>query len=113
MKKNYDRVYCFDLDGTLCTNTEGEYENAQPLYEAIKKVNNLYNSNYIIIFTARYMGKSKGDIQKAKNMGYQLTLNQLYEWRVKFDELIFGKPYYDIIVDDKSFNYSNDWINKI
>ena len=35
-------IYCFDLDGTLCTDTFGEYNNAEPLLERIDFVNKLY-----------------------------------------------------------------------
>jgi hydroxymethylpyrimidine pyrophosphatase-like HAD family hydrolase len=46
-------TYCFDFDGTLCTNTEGDYENAKPLHKRIEKVNELYAQGHkIIIFTA-------------------------------------------------------------
>ena len=113
MKNKNKYVYCFDLDGTLCTNTFGDYENAKPFPDAIKKVNELFKENYIIIFTARYMGSAEGDIKKAIEMGYDSTLNQIKEWNIEFDELIFGKPYYDMIIDDKSFDYSNEWIKKI
>ena len=48
------KSYCFDLDGTLCTNTEGEYAQALPLPERILKVNELYDKgNKILIYTAR------------------------------------------------------------
>ena len=32
---------------------------------------------------------------------------------VKFHKLIFGKPSYDIIVDDKSFHFNKNWVNEI
>ena len=49
-----NKTYCFDLDGTLCTNTEGDYENALPYTERISIVNDLYEKgNTIIIETAR------------------------------------------------------------
>ncbi len=88
------KKYCFDLDGTLCTNTEGDYENAQPFPGRIKRVNELYESGYyILIFTAR---------------GYvtgidwtMLTKNQLTMWGVKHNELILGKPFADIYIDDR------------
>ena len=49
-----NKTYCFDLDGTLCTNTEGDYDSAEPFPERIKKVNELYQEgNQILIFTAR------------------------------------------------------------
>ena len=47
-------VYCFDIDGTICTNTDGDYEQAVPFKEVIKKINSLYDMGYkIIFFTAR------------------------------------------------------------
>ena len=35
-------IYVFDIDGTICSLTDGEYENAKPLQERINKVNKLY-----------------------------------------------------------------------
>ena len=29
---------------------------------------------------------------------------------MKFNRLKFGKPSYDIFVDDKSFNYDENWL---
>jgi len=47
------RRFCFDLDGTLCTNTEGAYER-RGLPWAIERVNALIDSGHqITIFTAR------------------------------------------------------------
>ena len=40
-------IYCFDLDGTLCTNTEGDYENSTPFVERINIVKkSIKNFNY-------------------------------------------------------------------
>ena len=59
------RKYCFDLDGVICNNTNGDYVNAQPSLDAVKKINSLYEKgNEIIIFTARYMGRNDNDIPK-------------------------------------------------
>ena len=88
------KKYCFDLDGTLCTNTEGDYENAQPLSSRINRVNELYESgDYILIFTAR--GYVTGIDWTT------LTKNQLTPWGVKHHELILGKPDADIYIDDR------------
>jgi len=47
-------IYCFDIDGTLCTNTEGDYANAQPFYEVIAEVNRLFAEGHrILLYTAR------------------------------------------------------------
>ena len=55
-------IYVFDIDGTICTNTNGNYENADPFLKRIKKVNDLYeDGNKIIFMTARGMGRSNND----------------------------------------------------
>ncbi len=105
---------CFDLDGVICNNTWGDYEKAIPNKEAILNINKLYEKGfYILIFTARFMGRSNGDINKANSLGYEFTRNQLLNWGVKFNKLILGKPEYDFIVDDKAYNYDNDWMSKL
>jgi len=65
-------TFCFDLDGVICNNTYGKYDEAKPYPKAINKINNLFSDgHYIIIFTARYMGRFKNDSSKAINYGYQ------------------------------------------
>ena len=56
------------------------------------------------------MGRSNDNIRIAKKKGYKFTLNQLKKWGLKFNRLKFGKPSYDIFVDDKSFNYDENWL---
>ena len=43
-------TYVFDIDGTICTNSHGEYEKAKPIYDRISKVNQLYDLGNTIIF---------------------------------------------------------------
>ncbi|MDC1315992.1 phosphoheptose isomerase [Alphaproteobacteria bacterium] len=106
--------YCFDLDNTLCTTIDGNYKESQPKELAIKKVNDLFNNGHtIIIFTARYMGRMDGNISKVYEGIYALTKKQLSDWRVNYHELILGKPEFDVLIDDKSFNYSDSWIEEI
>jgi hypothetical protein len=42
-------------------------------------------------------------------MGYKKTYNQLKSWDLKFHFLYFGKPSYDIFVDDKGYNFNTSW----
>jgi len=92
----------FDLDGTLCTSTDGNYSDAKPLGARISRVNQLYDDgNHITIFTARGMGRTGGDVSKAKIMFENLTREQLNNWGVRFHDLILGKPSADIYIDDK------------
>ena len=98
------KIYCFDLDGTLCTNTEGKYLEAEPLSERIKKVNSLFNQgNQIVIFTAR--GTVTGIDWR------EVTLKQLYLWEVKYHELKLGKPFAHFYIDDRAIN-DEDFFNE-
>ena len=94
--------YCFDLDGTLCTNTWGNYSAAVPFNDCIDEVNRLYaDGNIIKIFTAR--GMSSGTDWT------ELTKKQLNEWGVNHHALLMGvKPSADVIIDDIAVN-ARDW----
>lgn len=94
-----NKTYCFDLDGTLCTNTEGAYESAKPFFDRIELVNGLFDQgNTIIIFTAR--GTLTG-----KDWTH-LSQVQLSEWGVKYHEFHVGKPFAHVYVDDRGVSDS-------
>jgi len=96
--------YVFDIDGTVCTNTEGvnDYRDAEPLLDRIDIVNKLYEEgNRILFLTARGMGRNNNDIEKAYEQFYEFTAKQLDRWGVKYHRLFLGKPAGDIYVDDK------------
>lgn len=114
MAKAVKKIICFDLDGVICKTVKKKYFSAKPNLKAIKKINSLSRAGfYIKIFTARFMGRNKENIRKAKKQGYKKTLNQLKNWNLKFDKLIFGKPSYDLFIDDKSLFFKKDWHSKI
>ena len=95
-------TYVFDIDGTICTQTDGNYEDAQPFYERIKKVNELYDlGNTIIFLTARGMGRFKNNRALAENKFWTFTNQQLKSWGVKFHSLYLGKPAAALYIDDK------------
>ena len=80
----------------------------------IKIINAAYKNGYnIILYTARYMGRCKGNLKKVKKQIKPLTLKQLKDWKVKYHELIFGKPSFDLYIDDKSLFYSKNWAVKL
>ena len=90
-------VYAFDIDGTICNNTFGKYEQAIPIQERIEGINYLFDKGHVIkMFTAR---GSTTDID-----WFEFTEKQLKEWGVKYHELIMGKPYADYFIDDKGHN---------
>jgi len=90
-------IFVFDIDGTICNNTYGEYNKAEPFKERIKIINDLYHSGHIIkYFTAR--GSGTGIDWR------EITKNQLKNWEAKYHELILGKPEGDHYIDDKGQN---------
>ena len=101
-------TYVFDIDGTLCTNTYGDYENAQPFLERIEKVNKLFNEgNTIILFTARGMGRTENNSKAAQRMFFDMTLEQVNKWGISHHSLMLGKPAADFYIDDKGINDEN------
>lgn len=95
-------IYVFDIDGTICTNTNGNYEKSIPFIERIETINRLYDEgNHIIMFTARGMGSNNNNQLLAINKYYSFTETQLKSWNLKFHELILGKPAADLYIDDK------------
>ena len=108
------KIICFDLDNTLCVTEESHYKNSKPIKKNIKFVNFLKRKGfYIKIFTSRFMGRNNENARLALQLAKSLTKKQLTKWNVKYDELIFGKPSYDIFIDDKSLNYKKNWIKDL
>ncbi len=89
------KTYCFDIDGTICTDTNGNYDSAKPFKLRIEHINALYAAgNTISLFTAR--GSTTGIDWRV------LTEEQLAEWGLCYHTLIMGKPYADLFIDDKA-----------
>ena len=90
------KVIYVDIDETICmTPKTREYKDATPIKENIKKINKLYDEgNTIVYWTSR---GSRKQID-----WFDLTYKQLNEWGVKFNELRVDKPYYDLLIDDKT-----------
>ena len=103
--------YVFDIDGTLCTDSQGDYKSAEPLTERIAYINKLFDEgNRIILFTARGMGSSNNDSNFAIQKWEKFTQVQLQQWGVKYHKLFLGKPSGDIYVDDKAIR-DTDFFN--
>ena len=105
-------IYVFDIDGTVCANTDGDYKSAKPFLNRVQKINDLYKGgNKIIFMTARGMGRSDNDRDFAYKEFYDFTYNQLKSWGLKFHELYLGKPEADIFIDDKGMK-DNDFFGE-
>jgi len=87
-----------DIDETICISPDDRnYSLAKPIAENIEKINELYDSgNTIIYWTARGTGSGLD--------WSTTTTEQFIDWGVKYHELRFGKPVYDLFIDDKNIN---------
>jgi CMP-N,N'-diacetyllegionaminic acid synthase len=91
-----DKVFCFDIDGVIFKDKPGaDYTEVEPIQENIDLINAVKATGAkVVLYTAR--GSKTGIDWK-----YVTTL-QLLKYDVRYDELLFGKPYYDYYVDDKN-----------
>ena len=104
------KKFCFDIDGVICSTENNKYHLSKPNKKAIEKINELYSSgNYIVIFTSRYMGRSKERPAIAKKRGFKFTQKQL-KLGVKFDKLLMGKPSHDFV--DIKYGFKK-WYNNL
>lgn len=87
-----------DIDETICVSPEDrDYSKATPIKKNIKKINEMYdNGDKIVYWTAR--GTGSGIDWR------EVTEAQFKAWGVKCHELHFGKPIYDLFIDDKNIN---------
>ena len=89
------KVIAVDIDGTICSITYGEYEKAGPKRVYIDFINEqYYKGHQIVYWTAR--GATTGIDWT------EFTKKQLDEWGCKYHELKMGKPFYDVLLDDKA-----------
>ena len=95
-----------DIDDTICTHeSDGNYDNAIPLKDNIKKINNLFDDGHEITYWS-----ARGSVTGID--WYDITYKQFKKWGVKYHNLILGqKPVFDLLIDDKVLNISD--ISKI
>ena len=103
-------IYCFDIDGTICSKVEkSKYEMAKPFEDIVETINNLYDEGHEIIFMSARGSVSKKDYSK-------LTRTQLDQWGVRYHKLLMNtKPNADIFIDDKGMNITDfvrEYVNK-
>ena len=50
------------------------------------------------------MSGFKGNVNDIYSNLYELTIEQLNKWGIKFHQLVMGKIHYDLLIDDKAVN---------
>lgn len=104
-KKQSDEklVVYVDIDETICFYNDNQrvYKNAIPNLDNIKKINCFFDKGYKIIY---YTSRGSSDKKNKERRKYikDLTKKQLKEWGAKYNRLSLDKPFFDIIIDDKS-----------
>jgi hypothetical protein len=95
-------IFYIDIDETIAETPENrDYSKSKPIKENIEKANKLFDEgNTVIYWTAR--GTGSGLDWK------DLTEKQFENWGVKYHELKFGKPIYDMLICDKAMN-TEEW----
>jgi hypothetical protein len=106
------KIFCFDLDNVICATNKNYYLKSKPIKHSINIINKLYEKGFVIkIFTSRYMGRSNENVKTAISKGYKFTEIQLKKWGIRYHKLIFGKPSFDYVIDDKSIHFKKNWQN--
>jgi CMP-N,N'-diacetyllegionaminic acid synthase len=95
-------IYYIDIDETICISPENrDYNRSVPIFANIEKANELFDAGHTIIYwTAR--GTGSGIDWR------DVTEKQFKDWKVKYHDLKFGKPIYDVMICDKVMN-TEDW----
>jgi hypothetical protein len=100
-------IYCFDIDGVICTTEGDDYANAEPDVDVIERIKRLHEEGHTIRY---YTGRGWGGAQRAASdrwtAALDLTGRQFKEWGLPGDEYgiynIHRKPPADVYVDDKA-----------
>lgn len=88
-----------DMDGTICTEMR-QFSRclAEPKADAVAVINKLYDAgNTIIIYSARTW------------VEYEMTVDWLKRYGVKYHQLFMGKPIGDVWIDDRAITAKDNW----
>jgi len=99
-----------DCDGVLAHKQDAkDYSQARPLTFGISQVNMLYDMGYtIVLYTARYGDREKGNIHLQYERGYEEWTKWLKKHRVKYHHAFMGKPAGAMYIDDKAARVTGD-----
>jgi len=96
-------VIYIDIDDTICHSpNKPDYNISYPIHKNIEKANKLFDAGHTIVYWTARGTMSRIDWRN-------ITEKQFKEWGVKYHDLKFGKPYYDLFIDDKNLNTEN-WL---
>ncbi len=97
------RTLVVDVDDTISTHRNRDYENAIPHTKIIKKLNKMYDSGWkIVYFTARGQVSCNSDLELINQLRRPVLEAWMEKHGVKYHDLLFGKPIGVYYIDDKA-----------
>ena len=92
-----------DIDDTILTTKNRDYENSQPKMEVIVGLRELKKAGWrIVLHTARGQGRSNGNIDLVREDVAREVETFCSKFDVPYDELILGKVWAAVYLDDKA-----------
>jgi len=99
----YEKRIIVDFDDTIAITTTRDWDNAEPIWGTINKMNNLYDKGWEVwIVTARGQLSCNGDFEKADKKYRNIIESWLKKYGVKYHVLSFHKYLASYYIDDKA-----------
>lgn len=103
MKEEAARTMVIDVDDTICVTFDRDYANSRPISYVISKLREAREKGWrIVLHTARGQGRSNGDIESVRDEVIAELTSFCERHDVPYDEIIIGKPWAAMYVDDKA-----------
>ena len=98
-----NKTIVVDVDDTILTTINRDYENSQPMMEVIVGLRELKKAGWrIVLHTARGQGRSGGNIDLVREDVTREIETFCAKFDVPYDELILGKVWAAYYIDDRS-----------
>lgn len=97
------KTIVLDVDDTILTTKFRQYAQSKPIPPVIAKAREAHEKGWrIVLHTARGMGRSNGQIELVADEVIEEISSFCAKWNVPYDEIIVGKPWAALYVDDKA-----------
>jgi hypothetical protein len=93
-----------DFDDTICPMGDVLNKPFDNAIEVIKKFK--ADGNNIIIYSCR---SSRDVLGKHMEIATKNMLDYLKSWDIPYDSVFYGKPNYDVVIDDKAIGFHDNW----
>jgi len=101
-KNDPNKTIVFDIDETILTTKDRDYKNSKPIESVVSKIKILKQSGWrVVLHTARGMGRSDNIEDVAEQVEREIK-HSLEKHQIPYDELILGKTWASLYVDDKA-----------